>query len=394
MARTKYHYYEFGNKTSKLLAWQIKKEDNEKFIQSIKTDDAIIPLLSSKKQLSTMTSNPLILTTYNAWLQLHTLLNIKIQLSGNTPRKDNPSIPQPIAHGILQTWVRKGIRSVGNLYINNVFASFDQLSEFYDLHRHNYFKYLQIRHWIKSQTVEVFPNKPEETLLESCLLDPKRTTTKGLISCVYKIVLDSSPAYDKYSKKSKWELDLNCNYDDNSWNRLLNSSQTILTSTKHRQIQFNILHRIYYTPYRLNKLNASITDKCQRCRISVGDLLHMLWNCARLQTYWNNVIQVTSSVCGLSLEPDPKIWILGDVMSLKLNSCKKYFVLLASSAAKKCILKNWKSMEPPNQKHWINELLSYCTPEKILHSVRGTLTKYDRIWTPFLDTLTTLDLRD
>lgn len=39
MTRTKYHYYEFGNKTSKLLAWQLKKEDTEKYIQCIKSDD-------------------------------------------------------------------------------------------------------------------------------------------------------------------------------------------------------------------------------------------------------------------------------------------------------------------------------------------------------------------
>lgn len=39
MARTKYHYYEFGNKTSKLLAWQLKQEDTGKYIQCIKTDD-------------------------------------------------------------------------------------------------------------------------------------------------------------------------------------------------------------------------------------------------------------------------------------------------------------------------------------------------------------------
>lgn len=39
MARTKYHYYEFGNKTSKLLAWQIKKENADKFIDSIVTKD-------------------------------------------------------------------------------------------------------------------------------------------------------------------------------------------------------------------------------------------------------------------------------------------------------------------------------------------------------------------
>lgn len=39
MARTRYHYYEFGNKTSKLLAWQIKKETSDKFIHSILTED-------------------------------------------------------------------------------------------------------------------------------------------------------------------------------------------------------------------------------------------------------------------------------------------------------------------------------------------------------------------
>ena len=39
MARTRYHYYEFGNKTSRLLAWQIKKEASDKFIHSILTDD-------------------------------------------------------------------------------------------------------------------------------------------------------------------------------------------------------------------------------------------------------------------------------------------------------------------------------------------------------------------
>ena len=39
LARTRYQYYEFGDKTSKLLAWQIKREENEKTIHSIITDD-------------------------------------------------------------------------------------------------------------------------------------------------------------------------------------------------------------------------------------------------------------------------------------------------------------------------------------------------------------------
>uniref|UniRef100_A0A3B3V2X0 Reverse transcriptase zinc-binding domain-containing protein n=1 Tax=Poecilia latipinna TaxID=48699 RepID=A0A3B3V2X0_9TELE len=316
-----FRVYYLASQFRTLWMWTHSNDNNVRWVsieqQELKFGSlAIIPFLSSKKQLSTITSNPLILATYNAWFQLHAFLNLNIQLLVNTPFKDNPSIPQPIADGILQTWVRKGIRLVRDLYTNNVFASFDQLSEFYDLHRHSFFKYLQIRHWIKSQSLEIFPDKPEETLLESCLLDPKRITTKGLISCVYRMVLDSSPTYNKYSTKSKWESDLNCKYDDKNWSGLLNSSQTILISTKHRQIQFNIFHRTYYTPYRLNKMNANITNRCHRCKTSVGDLLHMLWNCVHLQIYWNNVILITSTVCGLPLDPDPRIWILGDYSAL------------------------------------------------------------------------------
>lgn len=379
--------------------WIFSKDSDVRWVsieqQELKTIPlAVIPFLGSKKQLSTLTSNPFILATYDAWQQSHSVLGLGIQLLVNTPLKDNPNIPEALADGILQTWVRKGIRSVGDLYTNNMFASFSQLSEFYGLHRHNLFKYLQIRHWVRSQTLGIFPNKPEETLLETCLLDTKRTSTKGLTSCVYKTVIDNLPAYENFSKKSKWESDLSCTYDDDNWSRLLNSSQTVLVSTKHRQIQFNIFHRTYYTPYRLSKLSDGISDQCQRCKTSVGDLLHMLWNCVKLQSYWNNVITITSEVCGFRLDSDPKIWMLGDIASLKLLPCKRYFVLLASTAANKCILKNWKSTEPPNQKYWINELLSYCTPEKILHSVWDKLTQFDQTWTPFLNILTRLDLRD
>lgn len=147
-----------------------------------------IPFLGSEKQLSEITSNPLILATYNAWHQLvHSILELDIQLLVNTPLKNNHRMPAPTADGNLQTWVRKGIRSIDDLYSNNVFASFSQLSGFYDLHSHNLFKYLQIRHWIKSQT-ETFSNKPKETPLETCFLDPKRTT-KDLFLVSIKLLL-------------------------------------------------------------------------------------------------------------------------------------------------------------------------------------------------------------
>lgn len=39
MARTKYHYYEFGDETSRLLSWQIKKEESDRYIHRLQSND-------------------------------------------------------------------------------------------------------------------------------------------------------------------------------------------------------------------------------------------------------------------------------------------------------------------------------------------------------------------
>lgn len=75
-----------------------------------------------------------------------------------------------------------------------------------------------------------------------------------------------------------------------------------------------ILSTEYYTSYRLSKLRDCISDQFKRCKISVGDLVHMLWSCVQLQSYWNAVITITSEVCEFHLDSAPKIWILGDTL--------------------------------------------------------------------------------
>ena len=168
----------------------------------------------------------------------------------------------------------------------------------------------------------------------------------------------------------------------------------MLISTKHRQIQFNIFHRTYYTPYRLHRIDSNISSRCQRCKVTDGDLIHMLWSCPKIEGFSKRAIELTSRVIGIRIEQDPKLWILGDTSSVKVNYYKKYFILLASTAAKKCILINWKSENSPTVRHWINELVSYCTPEKILYNVRGKHAAFGKIWGPFLDVLPSLNLVD
>ena len=190
--------------------------------------------------------------------------------------------------------------------------------------------------------------------------------------------------------KQKWESDLGCTYDDIDWHNMLDCSQTVLISTKHRQMQFNIFNRTYYTPHRLHKIYNNDSPNCQRCKVSDGDLLHMLWTCPCLEEFWKYIVTTTSEIVGSEIIPDPRIWILGDIQGLSLTQHKKYFILLAGTAGKKCILQNWKAENSPSQRHWLNELTSYCTPEKILYNVRRNPATFEKIWGPFISLLPSL----
>ena len=109
-----------------------------------------------------------------------------------------------------------------------------------------------------------------------------------------------------------------------------------------------------------------------------------------MKEYWKFIISTVSEVVEFDIPHDPRIWLLGDINLFNINFNKKYFISLAGTAAKKVILANWKSEDSPSQRHWLNELSSYCTPEKILYNVRRKPATFERIWSGFLGVLPAL----
>lgn len=71
---------------------------------------------------------------------------------------------------------------------------------------------------------------------------------------------------------------------------------------------FNIFNRTYYAPHRLHKMHHNSSPNCQRCRTCEGDLLHMLWKCPSLETYWKYIINIASKTTNVKIPSDPRIW--------------------------------------------------------------------------------------
>ncbi len=155
------------------------------------TPVTVIPFLGTTKTFSVIKKSPVLLDTFDAWQESHRRLCLNTSLLVNTPLDENPNIPNPIVDKTIQSWIKKWIKTIGDLYVNGIFPSFLQLSELFDLPKHNLFKYLQMRHWIKRQTFESFPNIPEKSLLEDRLLDIRHASTKSLTSSIYRILMNN-----------------------------------------------------------------------------------------------------------------------------------------------------------------------------------------------------------
>lgn len=120
-----------------------------------------IPFMRSKKNLSSITKNPMIINTFRAWQESHTVLGLDISMLRKTPLWNNPHIPYSIADGTLKKWVNSGIKTVEDLNSNNILSSFQQLSSKFNLPQHNHFKFFQIRHWLQDNSTD-FPCIPKQ----------------------------------------------------------------------------------------------------------------------------------------------------------------------------------------------------------------------------------------
>ena len=89
--------------------------------------------------------------------------------------------------------------------------------------------------------------------------------------------------------QDKWLKD--CNID----RELINCKSTYALpfqctrETKLRVFQFKLLHRRIATNNYLSKIGLSSTDICNFCEEKVETLIHLFWECSRVQIFWQKV---------------------------------------------------------------------------------------------------------
>jgi len=289
--------------------------------------------------------------------------------------------PSQLDRGFVE-WKTKGLMSIGDLYIDDKFASFNQLQSVFNLPRSDFFRYLQVRHYVQT-VIPQFMDKPEINSFEKTLL--VNPSSRHLVSrCVNSLQLPVSTNHIKEA----WARDFDEDVSDETWNDSLNKIQDCSINARHRLIQFKVVHRLYYSKTKLSKIYNSISPVCDRCKTEEGSLSHMFWFCHKLFNFWTAIFDFFSKVFQKEVKPDHSLAILGSSVTLNtLPRSQQRPLLMGLTLAKKSILLNWKSSDSPSFKAWLSELIHVIQLERIRSLESKSHRQFQTVWQPFVDFL-------
>ena len=300
-------------------------------------------------------------------------------------------MPEALRDGITQVWFRKGIKTFGDLYSGGVLKSFADLKEKYDLDNRHFFKFFQIRNYIITEqggNLLSIKQLPMDSILR------KKMGAKGLVSHIYTGINNLSEK-EELRVKNKWETDLNYRFDSEKWADLCEKVQHFSFSNKHILTQFNLLHRIYFTPERMHRIDCTRSQYCPRCKVEIGSLVHMFWSCSKLSGYWKGVLGALSRIVRITIPYDPKLTLLGDTSLMP--RCTNHIlrlVKIALATANKCIALKWKDETPPQTSLWFRELTSCIPSEQIMYNLKEKPEDFERIWRKLIDFNEANDMED
>lgn len=185
--------------------------------------------------------------------------------------------------------------------------------------------------------------------------------------------------------QSRWEGDIGP-IESGIWEEILTMVPKISLSEQHRLSQIYLLHRVYRTPLFLHKIGLRESPLCNRCNIHPAGLLHMLWNCPKLVRYWKGVLERINAVFSVSVDDTPLTCILGHVEDLAIVDEGKIAVARSLYMARKVIALHWLDPLPPTVKEFEEKVNWLISLEKGINLKRGRTTKFEKIWSPWLDT--------
>ena len=300
-------------------------------------------------------------------------------VSIHAPICQNHSFKPGLLDGVFGVWRERGIKTFLDLYIDGKFASFTDLRTKFNLPNSHFFRYLQVRHYVKENCPQFESTPTTHPFLENLLLPPD---SKQLVS---KFVTCFTTAIPSDHIRDAWASDLNSEISQEFWEEAMSQVHSCSINSRYRLIQYKVIHRLHYSKTKLNRIFPSVSPVCDKCSSAEGSLAHLFWFCPTLHSFWTAIFEWLSLAYSTDIQPNHDLAIFGcSVTTTHLPRNVQMAWRTGMVVARKLILLTWKSTTPPCFAHWLREMLSVIQMEKLCMHKPNAQNRFQKTWGPFL----------
>lgn len=161
-------YYSAAN-TQKILLWLVAPQLSWCQLEAGSCFSSLQSLACSTHppSLSSSSCNPIVINTLHIWFQIRSKLG-KLTLAKATPICNNHLLLPAKTDSRFRYFESQGLQCLGDLYIDGLFATFQQLYSKFDFHSSNFFRFLQLRDFTRTRTPH-FPRTPPSSGIDLVL---------------------------------------------------------------------------------------------------------------------------------------------------------------------------------------------------------------------------------
>lgn len=272
-------------------------------------------------------------------------------------------------------WTCSGITTLSKLIKDRNVISFEILKQKYSLEKQDFYRYLQVRHYI-NKTIDL--TKVNHDLVRLLMNTYDAKNNKKLISSICKCLVDHK-SHSTYYVKELWEKEGDISISIEEWTEMWKLLWKCTHSPRWKEFAWKTLIRYFITPCQKAHFEGVPPVCWRKCGNQLANHFHILWHCPLIRQYWTEVHNSLQDIFKCML-PFTFKTVFCCMIPTEWTKKDKCLLGLLIAASKKVITKKWLSQDIPTIAGWWDIVMEIYKMEEMTAFVNQKQDWFAECW--------------